>query len=59
LYYLFAAHHWGLTDLKALWEGGAGWHDLIYALASYEAEQRAQPSKKRRGKAVKATKRKK
>lgn len=22
LYYLFSAHHWGLADLRALWEGG-------------------------------------
>ena len=40
LYYLFSAHHWDLSDLKALWEGETGWHDLIFALSSYEVEQR-------------------
>ena len=40
LYYLFSVHHWGLSDLKALWEGETGWHDLIFALSSYEVEQR-------------------
>ena len=41
LYYLFSVHHWGLRDLKALWDGETGWHDLIFALSSYEVEQRA------------------
>ena len=41
LYYLFSVHHWGLSDLRALWEGETGWHDLIFALSSYEVEQRA------------------
>ena len=40
LYYLFSVHHWGLSDLRALWEGETGWHDLIFALSSYEVEQR-------------------
>ena len=40
MYYLFSAHHWGLTDLRALWEGDTGWHDLILALSSYEAIQK-------------------
>lgn len=57
LYYLFSAHNWGLADLRALWEGETGWHDLILALSSYEANQRAEA---RKGappkKAVKATK---
>ncbi len=42
LYYLFSVHHWGLADLRALWEGETGWHDLIFALSSYEVEQRAE-----------------
>lgn len=60
LYYLFFAHNWGLADLRALWEGETGWHDLILALSSYEANQRAEA---RKGvppkKAVKATKKRK
>ncbi len=40
LYYLFSAHHWGLHDLRSLWEGDTGWHDLILAMSSYEANQR-------------------
>lgn len=43
MYYLFSAHHWGLTDLRALWEGDTGWHDLILALSSYEANQKKPP----------------
>ena len=43
MYYLFSAHHWGLTDLRALWEGNTGWHDLILALSSYEANQKSRP----------------
>lgn len=39
LYYLFSAHNWGLAVLRALWEGETGWHDLILALSSYEANQ--------------------
>ena len=42
LYYLFSAHHWGLHDLRTLWAGETVWHDLIYALASYEANERAE-----------------
>ena len=45
LYYLFSAHNWGLADLRALWEGETGWHDLILALSSYEANQRAEARK--------------
>ena len=60
LYYLFSSHNWGLADLRALWEGETGWHDLILALSSYEANQRAEA---RKGvppkKAVKATKKRK
>ena len=57
LYYLFSAHNWGLADLRALWEGETGWHDLILALSSYEANQRAPASKRETPKtAVKATK---
>ena len=48
LYYLFSAHHWGLSDLKALWEGETGWHNLIFALSSYEVEQRAETVRKQR-----------
>ena len=48
LYYLFSVHHWGLRDLKALWEGETGWHDLIFALSSYEVEQRAKAVRKQR-----------
>lgn len=63
LYYLFSAHHWGLHDLRALWEGETGWHDLIYALASYEANERAEQMNgirdKTRVKVVKATRAKK
>ena len=29
-------------------EGGTGWHDLIYALASYEANDRAELAKEMR-----------
>jgi len=43
MYYLFSAHHWSLTDLRALWEGDTGWHDLILALSSYEANQKKLP----------------
>lgn len=42
LYYLFSVHHWGLADLRALWEGETGWHDLIYALSSFEVKQRTE-----------------
>lgn len=48
LYYLFSVHHWGLSDLRALWEGETGWHDLIFALSSYEVEQRAEALRHRR-----------
>ena len=51
LYYLFSAHNWGLRDLRDLWEGGTGWHDLILALSSYEAHQRTEtPRRPRKGK---------
>ena len=46
LYYLFSVHHWGLADLRALWEGETGWHDLIFALSSYEVEQRTKALRK-------------
>lgn len=46
LYYLFSAHHWGLPDLRALWEGETGWHDLIFALSSYEVKKRAEVLRK-------------
>lgn len=42
MYYLFSVHHWGLNDLRALWEGETGWHDLIFALSSYEVKKRAE-----------------
>lgn len=45
---MFSAHHWTLRDLRDLWEGGTGWHDLIYALASYEANDRAELAKEMR-----------
>lgn len=45
LYYLFSVHHWGLADLRALWEGETGWHDLIFALSSYEVKQRTEEKK--------------
>ncbi len=48
LYYLFSVHHWGLADLRTLWEGETGWHDLIFALSSYEVEQRAEELRHRR-----------
>lgn len=48
LYYLFSVHHWGLADLRALWEGETGWHDLIYALSSYEVKQRTEGRKRER-----------
>ena len=48
LYYLFSVHHWGLADLRTLWEGETGWHDLIFALSSYEGEQRAEELRHRR-----------
>lgn len=60
---MFSAHHWGLRDLRALWEGETGWHDLIYALASYEANERAErlkrPNNKPRAKVVKSVRAKK
>ena len=48
LYYLFSVHHWGLSDLRALWEGETGWHDLIFALSSYEVKQRTEALRHRR-----------
>ncbi len=52
----FSAYHWGL---RALWEGETGWHDLVYALASHEANERAEQMKwmhdKARVKVVKTT----
>ena len=48
LYYLFSVHHWGLADLRTLWEGETGWHDLIFALSSYEVEQRKKALRHRR-----------
>ena len=48
LYYLFSVHHWGLADLRTLWEGETGWHDLIFALSSYEVERRAEALRHRR-----------
>ena len=55
LYYLFSVHHWGLSDLKALWEGETGWHDLSFALSSYEVEQRAEELRHRRRPNIKAS----
>ena len=46
MFYLFSVHHWGLADLRALWEGETGWYDLITALSSYEAEKRAEAVKR-------------
>ena len=46
MFYLFSVHHWGLADLRALWEGETGWYDLITALSSYEAELRAKSSER-------------
>lgn len=61
MYYLFSAHHWGLADLRALWEGETGWHDLILAMSSYEANLRAEYVKNSRQgvKAPKVTKKRK
>ena len=59
LYYLFSVHHWGLSDLRALWEGETGWHDLIFALSSYEVERRAEAFKHRRTPNIKASYREK
>ena len=60
LYYLYSAHHWGLADLRALWEGDTGWHDLILAMSSYEANQRKPaPSREQSKTTVKTTKKKK
>lgn len=57
MYYLFSAHHWGLTDLRALWEGDSGWHDLILAMSSYEANLRKPaPDVERKKAEVKVTK---
>ena len=58
LYYLFSAHHWGLADLRALWEGGTGWHDLILAMSSYEVNLRKPAPGKTPAKKVKLTKKK-
>lgn len=57
LYYLFSAHHWGLADLRALWEGETGWYDLIHALSSFEAHRRAEEVKAARSPALRMTKR--
>lgn len=60
LYYLYSAHHWGLADLRALWEGDTGWHDLILAMSSYEANQRKPaPGREQSKTTVKTTKKKK
>jgi len=57
MYYLFSAHHWSLTDLRALWEGDTGWHDLILALSSYEANQKKlSPGRGQQKNTVKVTK---
>ena len=58
LYYLFSAHNWGLADLRALWEGETGWHDLILALSSYEVNLRKPAPVKTPAKKVKLTKKK-
>lgn len=59
LYYLFSAHNWGLADLRALWEGETGWHDLILAMSSYEANQRRPQPVGKKQHTVRSTKRKK
>ena len=60
MYYLFSAHHWTLTDLRALWDGDTGWHDLILALSSYEANQKKLAPRRGQPKStVKVTKMKK
>ena len=60
LYYLFSAHHWGLADLRALWEGGTGWHDLVLAMSSYEVNDRAEAARAaRRGGPIRTTRQKK
>lgn len=58
MYYLFSAHHWGLADLRALWEGDTGWHDLILAMSSYEVNLRKPEPGKAPVKKVKLTKKK-
>jgi len=40
LYYLFAAKNWGLSDLKALYEGRDGWTEVIRAFAAEAAQRR-------------------
>lgn len=60
MYYLFSSHNWGLSDLRALWEGDTGWHDLIMAMSSYEANQRKpSPGSDRQKNAVRVTKNRK
>lgn len=58
MYYLFSTHHWGLADLRALWEGDTGWHDLILAMSSYEVNLRKPVPGKTPAKKVKLTKKK-
>lgn len=40
LYWLFSVHHWGLADLRALYEDHKGWQEIIGAFAAYGAERR-------------------
>lgn len=39
LYYLFAAKNWGLSDLKALYEGRDAWTEIIRAFAALHRER--------------------
>lgn len=46
LYYLFHVHHWGLADLRGLYDGRDGWQELVREFSAYEAEKRAEAARK-------------
>ena len=48
-----------VKNVRALWEGGTGWHDLILAMSSYEANQRRPQPVGKKQHTVRSTKRKK
>lgn len=54
--YLFSEHHWSTKQLVQLYTAPTGQHDLILALASYEAHAK-NPEARPRGKVIKTTKR--
>jgi len=40
LYHLYHVHHWGISDLRALYECKDGWQEIIMEFFAHEMETR-------------------